>query len=47
MSTSKTTTKTEIRIITNIRPGPASPAQKADWRRFWKRLIDKVEASER
>jgi hypothetical protein len=38
---------TEIKIQTNIRLGPASLAQKADWLRFWKRLIDEVDASER
>lgn len=38
---------TEIKITTDIRPDPASPAQKAAWLRFWKRLIDEVDASER
>ena len=32
--------KTGIKV--NIKPGPASPAQKAAWRRFWAKLITKA-----
>lgn len=28
-----------MKIIISIRAGPASPAQKAAWRRFWEKLI--------
>lgn len=34
--------KREIVVISDIRPGPASPTQKAAWRRFFRRLITEV-----
>ena len=37
----KPETKTEIKV--NIKPGPASPAQKAAWRRFWAKLITEAD----
>lgn len=46
MRVSKTATKTEIKITTNIRPGPVSLAQKTAWRKFWQKLIAEVKAGE-
>lgn len=28
-----------VKLTVDIRPGPAPPAQKAAWRKFWARLI--------
>jgi len=46
MRETKTTTKTEIKIKTDIRPGPASSAQKTAWHKFWVKLIAEVKTSE-
>ena len=40
---SKCTTQGEVKVKTNIQPGPASPAQKAAWRRFWAKLITEAD----
>jgi len=42
MRVTKTTTKTEIKITTDIRLGPASLAQKTAWRKFWQKLISEA-----
>ena len=47
MKATKNTTKTEIKVTTDIVPGPASLAQKTAWRKFWQKLIAEVKASER
>jgi len=33
-------------VILNIKRGPASPAQKQAWKRFWQKLISEVKADE-
>jgi 3-deoxy-D-manno-octulosonic acid (KDO) 8-phosphate synthase len=33
-------------VTPNIQTGPASPTQKAAWRKFWQRLIAEVKAGE-
>jgi len=33
-------------VILNIKRGPASPAQKQEWKRFWQKLISEVKADE-
>lgn len=35
----------EVRV--DVQPGPASPAQKAAWRKFWRKLISEVKSDER
>lgn len=40
----KSATRIEIRVKIDIRPGPASPAQKVAWRRFWQKLIAEVKS---
>lgn len=35
----RSATKTEVKVKIDIRPGPASPAQKAVWGKFWQKLI--------
>ena len=35
-------TKTAIKLTVDIRPRPASPAQKQAWRRFWQKIISGV-----
>ena len=43
-------TNNQLRLTTitiNIQPGPASPAQKQTWKRFWQKIISKVKANER
>jgi hypothetical protein len=42
----KSKTATSIKVVLNIRPGPASPAQKQAWKRFWQKLISEVKADE-
>jgi hypothetical protein len=34
-------------VTLDIKPGPASPAQKQAWKRFWQKLIAEVKAGER
>ena len=43
----KSDTKTGIKVKANIKTGPASPAQKASWRKFWQKLIAEVKAEEK
>lgn len=38
----KTTDKTEVTLKVDIEPGPASPAQKAAWHKFWQKLISEA-----
>lgn len=38
----KVTTKTAVKVVVDIRPAPAFPAQKAAWREFWQKLIAEV-----
>ena len=33
-----------IRLIVHVQPGPALPAQKAAWRKFWVRIISESKA---
>jgi hypothetical protein len=33
------TRKKEYKVTINLKPGPASPAQYALWRKFWQRVI--------
>lgn len=35
------------KVIISIWSGPASPAQKGAWRKFWQKLIAEVKANER
>jgi hypothetical protein len=35
-----------IKITVDIQPGPALPAQKTAWKRFWQKLIDEVKVSD-
>jgi hypothetical protein len=35
----KATIRPEIKIVSDIRPGSATPAQKIIWHKFWKRLV--------
>jgi hypothetical protein len=35
----KTGSRMETKVTVKIAPGPASPAQKTAWRRFWAKLI--------
>ena len=35
----KSDAKTQVNVTLAIRPGPASPAQKTAWRRFWQHMI--------
>jgi hypothetical protein len=41
------TVRKPIKIMINIQPGPASPAQKTAWHKFWQKLIAEVKAGER
>jgi len=43
----KTTEKTAIKQKVDIQPGPAAPAQKTAWRRFWQKLTTEVKDGER
>jgi len=47
MKGSKTTTKSEVKITTDIRAGPATPAMRTACRRFWSKLVAEVRANER
>lgn len=38
----KTTSKPEIKVKVDIRPGPASPAARCAWARFWRQLAAKA-----
>lgn len=31
--------KTPLTVVVNINPGPATPAQRAAWRRLWTKLM--------
>ena len=42
----KATENTAIKVEVNIRPEPATPAQKTAWRKFWQKLITEVKANE-
>jgi len=35
----KVETTASTRVVVHIKPGQASPAQKAAWKRFWQKLI--------
>jgi len=35
----KSIAKTPIKVTVDIRPGPASPAKQAQWRRVWRKLV--------
>jgi hypothetical protein len=37
--TTTRTTKAEVRVSVDIRPAPASPAQKAAWHKLFTRLV--------
>jgi hypothetical protein len=43
----KAKTTASIKVVVDIKPGPASPAQKQAWKRFWGKLISEVKADER
>ena len=36
----------QVKIMVNIRPGPATPAQKAAWHNFWQKIIPDVKADD-
>jgi len=38
--------KPQVKVVTNVKLGPASLAQKQAWRRFFQKLISEVKASE-
>jgi hypothetical protein len=38
--------KTPIKVVLDIKPGPASPAQRAAWKRLWDKLLSEVKAKE-
>ena len=40
----KSNTKAQPKVIVNIQPGPASPAQKTAFRKFWQRMIAKAKS---
>jgi len=42
-TTTKPTNKAEVKVIVSIRPGPATPAQKTAFRRFYARLISQAQ----
>ena len=37
---------TKAKVTLNVRPGPASPAQKAAWGKFWAKVINEAIQSE-
>jgi hypothetical protein len=39
--------KTPLTVVVNINPGPATPAQRAAWRRLWTHLIERAEVGPR
>jgi len=39
---SRTSNTSPIKVVLNIRPGPVSPAQKANWQRLWDKLLSEV-----
>ena len=41
------TTGNSTNVVVNIQPGPASPAQRQAWKRFWQKLIAEVKAEEK
>ncbi len=41
--TTDPTGKPEIKVIVNIRPGPASPYQKTIWGKLYQKLISEVQ----
>ena len=43
----KAKTTASIKVVVNIKPGPASPAQKQAWHKFWQKLISEVKTNER
>ena len=43
---SQTSSTSPAKVILNIKRGPASPAQKQAWKRFWQKLISEVKAEE-
>jgi len=42
----KLRTTASTNVVVDIKPGPASPAQKQAWKRFWRKLISEVKADE-
>jgi hypothetical protein len=38
-----TDTKIKVALTINIRPGQATPLQKAAWGKFWKKLLHEVQ----
>jgi len=42
----KNTEKTAMKLMVDIKPGFASPAQKKAWRRFWQKLLTGVKVNE-
>jgi len=42
----KAKTATSIKVVLDIKPTPASPAQKAAWKRLWDKLLSEVKADE-
>jgi hypothetical protein len=39
-------TKQIIKVYIDINPGPASPAQKAAWHKFWAKLISEAKGEQ-
>jgi hypothetical protein len=35
-----------VKVVVDIRPGPASAAQMQAWTRFWKKLVAQMKAGE-
>jgi len=35
-----------VEVKVDIRPGPATPAQKAAWHKFWQKIVPEVKADD-
>ncbi len=46
MKATKVTTRSEIKITTDIRPGPVTPHQRACWKKWWVARIMEAKQSE-
>jgi len=42
----RTNRKTPIKVVLDIRPGPATPAQRMAWKRLWDKLLSEVKPDE-
>jgi hypothetical protein len=42
----RTSRKTPIKVVLDIKPGPVSPAQRMAWKRLWDKLLSEVKGDE-